>query len=1151
MRRYVALNLVMIPDFNSDFDVPQISCSAERLDAQGSPGRFLSSVWIGIGFVLSLFATSVRSQESPSASELEFFEKRIRPVLVERCYECHSVESGKAKGGLRMDSREAMRRGGETRPAVVPGDLDRSLILEAIRYGNQDLKMPPKGRLSENVVADFETWIKMGAPDPREEKASTAAAGKSSVEKVATNHWAFEPPKSVTPPIVKKAKWVKSPIDSFVLAKLETAKLRPAKPSDKLTLLRRVTFDLIGLPPSPEEMDAFVDDKSPDAFARVVERLLASPHYGERWGRHWLDVARYADSNGQDENKAMSHAWRYRDYVINAFNQDKPFDQFIREQLAGDLLPAAASERETFEQWTATGFLVLGPKMLAEQDKPKLVMDVVDEQIDVVSRAFLGLTVSCSRCHDHKFDPIPARDYYALAGIFKSTKTMGDLAFVSKWNERAIATFAEKARFDSYVRRTNEVESAIAETKRQAEAAVRDLWRSRAAVYLQAAIDCAISSSTNCVASNAVQFGLHAGTLERWVNQVGSARTNQSSPFAKFVDGSRGTNVFSRVVHQLNEKQSSLSPTAIRFGLGRIGPGLRCDDANFVEVPHAPELEPANLTIEAWVRLEESPKDGETRRWIVNKNGNEWEEGHYALMLDGRRAGAYLNIGGGRDNVFAVWSEAKPLPLREWQHIAFTYDGSDLRLYVNGEAAGQTKVGRARVPGKTSVQIGRRQDGYNFFSGGIDEVQIYSRTLTADEIRERFAMPESSATNGLIRHWSFTPKTEAERETFAQESLRELLFGTDGLLIPPKDSRPFYAANDLKRLEALEAERVALKANAPPAPPVALAVEETVPVDLPVHIRGSHLNLAKDSVPRGFVQVLNRAVPPSIPAKQSGRLQLAEWLTHPEHPLTARVIVNRIWQAHFGEGLVRTPDNFGLRGEAPTHPELLDWLAREFVRSGWSLKQLHRLILNSSTYQMSTAFSEKSADMDPENRLLWRMNRRRLEAEWLRDGLLAVSGQLDRTMGGSLVSWQNAEYTPGDSVSATARRRAVYLPVVRDRVYDLFTIFDFANPSVGVSKRTPTVVSHQALFFLNSPLVKEQSKHLARSLAGADETTKVHELYRRVLNRSPEKVEVKRALAYLAAAREKLPENAAERDLEAWSSLGQALLASNEFLYLD
>lgn len=815
-------NLAMIPDHNFNFKVSQISRSSERRDVRGFLGTFLSNVCAGIGIFLSTFATPSLSQESSSLSGLEFFEKRIRPILVERCYECHSVESGKSKGGLRVDSREALRRGGETRPAVVPGDLERSLILEAIRYGNQDLKMPPKGRLTEGVVADFEAWIKVGAPDPRGEMITVAADGKGSIITVATNHWAFEPPKSVTPPEVRKSKWIHSPMDRFILARLETAKLGPAKPAKKSALLRRVTFDLTGLPPTPAELDSFLADRSTNAFAKVVERLLASPHYGERWGRHWLDVARYADSNGQDENKAMSHAWRYRDYVVNAFNQDKPFDRFIREQLAGDLLPAAASERETFERWTATGFLVLGPKMLAEQDKPKLVMDVVDEQIDVVSRAFLGLTVSCSRCHDHKFDPIPARDYYAMAGIFKSTKTMGDLAFVSKWNERLIATAAEKGPFDAWVKRTNELGRAVTAT-----------------------------------------------------------------------------------------------------------------------------------------------------------------------------------------------------------------------------------------------------------------------------------------------------------------------------------------TNDPVRLEQLKGELASLKTNAPPAPPVALAVEEAVPVDLPVHIRGSHLNLAKDPVPRGFVQVLNRSASPAVPAKQSGRLQLADWLTHPEHPLTSRVIVNRIWQAHFGEGLVRTPDNFGLRGEVPTHPELLDWLAREFVRGGWSVKQLHRLILNSSTYQMGTDYSEKAASIDPENRLLWRMNRRRLEAEWLRDGLLAVSEQLDRTMGGSLVNWQNAEYTPGDSVSATSRRRAVYLPVVRDRVYDLFTIFDFANPSVGVSKRTPTVVSHQALFFLNSPLVKEQSKQLARLLEGADEASKVRDLYRRVLSRSPDKAELKRALAYLGAAREKLPDKSAERDLEAWSSLGQALLASNEFLYLD
>jgi hypothetical protein len=392
----------------------------------------------------------VAATEAPRAADearLAFFEQRIRPVLVEHCYECHSTESQKLKGDLRLDFRDGLLRGGDTRAAVVPGKAAESLLVTALSYTNRDLQMPPKGKLPDAVIADLVKWVNDGAADPRTEPTATVAAKKSD----GAGHWAFQPIRDVAPPVVDSTAAASSPLDRFIGAKLAEHGLSPAPAADRRTLIRRATYDLTGLPPTPEEIAAFLADEAPGAFSRLVERLLASPRYGERWGRWWLDVARYADTNGQDENKVMANAWRYRDWVIRSFNANQPFDSFLTEQLAGDLLPThGVGEPAVFDRWTATGFLVLGPKMLAEQDKPKLVMDLVDEQIEVVSRAFLGLTVGCARCHDHKFDPISARDYYALAGIFKSTKTMENLAFVSKFNERRITGAAELSAIETH-----------------------------------------------------------------------------------------------------------------------------------------------------------------------------------------------------------------------------------------------------------------------------------------------------------------------------------------------------------------------------------------------------------------------------------------------------------------------------------------------------------------------------------------------------------------------------------------------------------------------------------------------------------------------------------------------------------------------------
>jgi hypothetical protein len=789
-------------------------------------GRFL----IAWGIVILLGASA---GAAPTPSDLEFFEKKVRPVLIEHCYKCHSAQSEKLKGDLRLDSRQAMLRGGKTSPAIVPGRSGESLLIKAIKYGDADLQMPPKYQLPEQTVADLVRWVEMGAPWP-EETATVVTSGEH--KPTGAEHWAFQPVRVQAPPAVRDPAWPRNDVDRFILAKLESKSLAPAHMADKYTLIRRAYFDLLGLPPDPKEVEAFVKDDSADAYPKLVDRLLANPHYGERWGRYWLDLARYADTNGADENYAFPNAWRYRDYVVRSLNEDKPYDRFVTEQLAGDLLsPASASQTENQDRLIATGFLVLGPKMLAEQDKPKLVMDVIDEQIDVTGQTFLGLTLGCARCHDHKFDPIPAADYYAMAGIFKSTKTMADLGFVSQWVERELPDAA---------------------------------WRAQ--------------------------------------------------------------------------------------------------------------------------------RDQETAKMAAAKG-----------VLDG---------------VTKWTSGALPGPLQRATR----------------------------------------------FSMGI-----------------------------------------------AIGSLSKL---------PPKS----------------------------PAP-MAMAVIDDKPQDVPIHLRGSHLTLAKQTTPRGFVKVLDRCEPPpAIAPSHSGRLELAQWITDPANPLTARVMVNRIWQGHFGVGLVASASNFGLRGSPPSHPELLDWLASEFVKGGWSIKRMHRLIMLSNAYQMSCAADARAAELDPENRLLSRQNRRRLEAEPIRDALLSAGGNLDATIGGSLNKPSKEKYNAiGDADPVfNSVRRAIYLPIVRSRMYDMFTIFDYVDSGVHTPLRSVTTVPPQALFMLNSELVAKQADLLAKRLLApeiGDDMARVRCVYEILYSRPPTPAQAARALSHIASVSAGVDSQRAA----AWASVCRVLLATNEFVYVN
>ncbi len=774
----------------------------------------------------------------------QFFEAKIRPVLATHCFKCHSGEVEKIKAGLRLDSREGLRAGGDSGPAIVAGRPDASLLVRAIRYNDDELQMPPKGKLPAEAIADLEAWVKMGAPDPRT-GADSATRPAIDLAK-ARKFWSFQPPAKSSSPPVKMTDWPRSDIDCFLLAALEAKGLVPVGDAGRARLLRRVTFDLTGLPPTPAELEAFLADGSPDAFATVVDRLLGSPRFGERWARHWLDVARYAESSGKT-NFSYPQAWRYRDWTIASFNADKPYDQFVREQIAGDLLPAS-DDRQRADQIIATGFLALGSKAHDAENRGQFVLDVIDEQIEATTRVFLGLTVACARCHDHKMDPISQRDYYALSGIFRSTQVC-------------------------------------------------------------------------------------SGTL----------------------------------------------------------------------------------------------------------------------------AGVFPNF------------NASPL----------------IELPPGANVA-------AAVPALT------------------EEQRSAMESRLAGMVRERDAIPSGEANRDRLR-----------RTNSILSTLRYRL-----LMDRPGDSPRAFAMGVRERDEA---------------------------ADSPLYMRGE-LDQPGTLVPRGLVRVFCDDPPASISAG-SGRRELADWLAAPANPLTARVIVNRVWQHLFGRGLVPTPDNFGAAGARPSHAELLDTLAVDFMNDGWSIKRLIRRIVLSRAYGLDSVHDPKNFEADPENGLVWRMSKRRLEAEILRDALLFVGDRLEsRPPVGSAVARMGeglALFVRVEGLDTSDTHRSVYLPVVRNQVPESLVLFDFADPSLVIGERATTTGPAQSLYFLNGPLVIRQADALAervRALEG-EEPRRIEAAYLLTLARRPTVVEQERAVAFLREFAARVGGTDPARG--AWTAFCQALLAGAEFRYLE
>jgi mono/diheme cytochrome c family protein len=807
---------------------------------------------------------SVATATEPSPDQLAFFEGKVRPLLIKHCYECHSTETKKLKGGLLLDSKEGWMAGGDSGEAIEPGKPNESRLIESVRYKNSHLQMPPKYQLSEAEISVLERWVQMGAPDPR---TGTKVAKAPGIDwEKGKKHWAFQPVARPAIPVVKNNSWTHGDLDHFVLSKIEAAGLQPAPDADRFALIRRVTLDLTGLPPTVSEVGAFVHDLASDdeALAKVVDVLLQSPSFGERWGRHWLDVARYADSVGKTRNVPFPYAWRYRNYVIDAFNSDKPYNEFLAEQVAGDLLNAT-DKQDREEKLIATGLLALGSMDLNERDSEQFQLDRIDDQMDTLGRATMGLTLGCARCHDHKFDPIAQSDYYAMAGVFASTATL-------------------------------------------------------------------------------------SGQQNR---QGGSKQYHQPSLLAK------------------------------------------------LDMP-----------------MPTKPSDSKKNDRPASNNGAQIEKL--------------------RNRLEQLQAEAK------------------------------SKNNRARL-----------------------------------------------------------------KEEVAQ--IRQQLAKLGETVVRPAQAKNKKNAPD----EAIDMDAA-----------LAMAVAEGRVTNLALRVRGEP-DIKGDVVLRAFPTIFSRMQLPPLPNGESGRRELAEWLTSRDHPLTARVMVNRVWAHLLGRGLVETVDNFGASGAAPTHPELLDHLATQFMDEGWSVKSLIRSIVLSRTYRLSGQHVAANATVDEANSLYWRANLRRLEAEAIRDSLLAAGGMLqtERPAGAPFDSSNAGDLGKGNRKgkaedSIVRPVRSVYLPVFRSKLPGMFTVFDFAEPDQVNGQRDVTTVPPQALFLLNNPFVVDVAKRAADRILEQnlpDEKTRVRFAYAYSLCRYPTDAETERALTFLNETKDKRSN---------WAALTQALYSSAEFRYL-
>ncbi len=1137
----------------------------------------------------SSFIAATFAQESDAAA-LEFFEKQVRPILISRCYECHSSKLKEPKGGLRVDSRASLLEGGETGPAIVPGKPKEGLLIDAINYGDT-YQMPPKTRLPAAEVATLTKWVEMGAPWPKEQSSTGTLTKAFDLAKRKAEHWCWQPLKQPVLPPVKNEAWIKQPLDRFILTKLETAGLSPALPAEKRTLIRRVYFDLVGLPPTPDEVNAFLKDESPQAFEKVVDRLLESPHFGERWARHWLDLMRYAESRGHEFDYTIPGAWQYRDYVIRALNADLPYDQFMKEHVAGDLVPVPRvhPEKGFDESILGTGFWFLGEGIHSPVDIRKDETDRFDNMVDVFSKSFLGLTVTCARCHDHKFDAISQKDYYALFGYLQSSGHRL-LRFETQLEEQRIAR--ELVKLEESFRA--KIGAAIAD---DVNAGVNDLGK-----YLLAARH--VIQSKTSTAEVAQEQQLSAARLDAWLKYLTEAKTNPADPLylwavvaadAKAADPLYLADLIAPLVAtkpatpyegEWIADYAKLPPDewfvdGVTFGLSPALPGqLRLipnatDIAIEVQTYGAARRDPTwnSLTIEGENEAGRLnfPRAGRTLRtktftiktgpvqYLVKGVGQVYAAVDSHSTINGPLHGQLVKETGGDGNTPPRWiTHDLKAYVGHNVHLEFTPKGND-DLQILAVAQGSSPP-PLPFPLNRSPLIARL-----FNQPAVKDVAGLAR-----QYQQQFAAANQALKQGKVEQNSAAPY---------QAQLLNLLVTQRQLFVDQAADAGAATAELLgnsplaKLLADYRIARQEIVAKLPTKSLLAQAMWDGNSVDEHLLIRGnSSQKTAGPVVPRRLLEAIEAdlaaavTVPTSTaqlavsrePIVGSGRLQLADKLTSPKNPFPSRVMVNRLWHHLFGRGIVPSVDNFGVLGQPPTHPELLDHLATEFIADGWSVKRAIRRLVLSNTYQMSS--SGQMDDRDPLNQLFHQAQLRRLEGEVIRDSILSLSGRLDRKQFGPsvpvhLTAFMQGRGRPGSGALDGEGRRSIYVGIRRNFLSPMMLAFDTPIPFSTVGKRNVSNVPAQALILMNDPLVMDQAKLWAKKLLTAKSGNieeRINALYEQAFSRPATTEETVAALEFLQTQGTEygIAADKIAIDERVWSDLCHILINSKEFVFL-